>query len=139
MSDAPIVIARVPISIRWRDLDPFNHVNNSIYLTYLEEARLQWLSHLPRDWMSGTIKPVLAATQVNFREQIEWPGNVIVELHCERIGNSSITIAHRILSADGQRVHSDGHVVMVWIDTSIGRAVALPEVIRNAATQAFAE
>ena len=33
---------RVPI--RWRDLDGFNHVNNAVYLSYLEEGRDAWLA-----------------------------------------------------------------------------------------------
>lgn len=135
MPDTANVLARVPISIRWRDLDAFNHVNNSIFLTYLEEARLVWLAQLADDWISETLKPVLAATQINFREQIQWPGEIVVELFCERLGNTSITIGHRILSRDGSRLHSDGHVVMVWIDTTTGRPVALPETIRSAAAQ----
>ncbi|MDN5925229.1 MAG: thioesterase, partial [Xanthomonadales bacterium] len=35
----PLFVAN--IDVRWRDLDAFNHVNNSNFLTYLEEARLQ--------------------------------------------------------------------------------------------------
>ncbi|MBW3551311.1 MAG: ABC transporter permease subunit, partial [Proteobacteria bacterium] len=38
----PIALIRVPMPVRWRDLDAFNHVNNSKYLSYLEEARLRF-------------------------------------------------------------------------------------------------
>ena len=41
LPDTPLFVAQ--LAVRWRDLDAFNHVNNSSYLTYLEEARLQWL------------------------------------------------------------------------------------------------
>lgn len=131
MSDTVTLLARVPVSIRWRDLDAFNHVNNSVFLTYLEEARLDWLSKLPEGWMTDTCKPVMAASEINYRAQIEWPGTIVVELYSERIGNSSIKIAHRIVSSDGTRLHSDGHVVVVWIDTTSGRPASLPEVVRQ--------
>lgn len=131
MTDTPPLIARVPISIRWRDLDAFNHVNNSVFLTYIEEARLVWLSKLPEGWMSETLKPVMAASEINYRAQIEWPGEIVVELYAQRMGTSSMTVAHRIVSADGSRLHSDGHVVMVWIDTVSGRPAPLPEVVRS--------
>ena len=36
-------LVRIPLSVRWRDLDAFNHVNNSKFLSYLEEARLRWM------------------------------------------------------------------------------------------------
>src|SRR6266581_272012 len=31
------------IEVRWRDMDAFGHVNNAVYLTYLEEVRDEWL------------------------------------------------------------------------------------------------
>ena len=121
------------IAARWRDLDAFNHVNNSNYLTYLEEARLQWLSHVPGPWFGEHAMPVMAAVQLNYRRPIEWPAQLHVQLYCERIGNSSMTIAHRIVDArDGERLYCDGHVVMVWMDPASGKPVPLPEAIRSA-------
>jgi acyl-CoA thioester hydrolase len=126
-------LADVPITLRWRDLDAFNHVNNSTYMTYLEEARLHWLSRLVENWDRGAETPILAATHLNFRRQMNWPGNIVVQLYCERTGNTSLTIAHRIVDAkDEGVVYLDGNVVMVWIDPATGRPVPLPDVIRDA-------
>ena len=121
------------IGVRWRDLDAFNHVNNSNYLTYLEEARLQWLRHVP-GWFDEQSMPVLAASEINYRRPIEWPAQLHVELGCERLGNSSITLAHRIVDADhGDTLYSDGKVVMVWMNPATGKPVPLPQSIRDAA------
>ena len=35
-----------PVQIRFRDLDPLAHVNNTIYFTYFEEARSYYFDHL---------------------------------------------------------------------------------------------
>jgi len=129
----PTPLFTAPIAVRWRDLDAFNHVNNSNYLTYLEEARLQWLSHVPGPWFDDHAMPVMAAVQLNYRRPIEWPAQVQVELFCERLGTSSMTIGHRILDAENaDRLYSDGNVVMVWMDPATGKPVALPEAIRDA-------
>lgn len=125
-------LARVAIGIRWRDLDAFNHVNNSVFLTYLEEARLQWLAGVGGTWIDDTQAPVVAATRVNFRNQLQWPGEVIVELFRERVGTTSLTLAHRITGTDGTSLFSDGNVVLVWIDPRNGRPVALPDAVRVA-------
>lgn len=130
-TDKPM-LARVPITVRWRDLDSYNHVNNSVFLTYLEEARLVWLEGMAGEWKTDTLSPVLAASQINFREQIEWPGELVVELRCEKLGNSSLTLTHRIVSADGSRHYSDASVVMVWINPQTGRSAPLPAMIRAA-------
>lgn len=127
----PLFVA--PIGVRWRDLDAFNHVNNSNYLTYLEEARLQWLSHVPGPWFDDHAMPVMAASQVNYRRPIAWPAQLQVQLFCERVGNSSMTIAHRVIDAEHpDQLYCDGHVVMVWMDPASGKPVPLPEAIRTA-------
>lgn len=130
----PLFVA--PIGVRWRDLDAFNHVNNANYLTYLEEARLQWLQHVP-DWFSEQSMPVLAASELQYRRPIEWPASLQVELRCARLGTSSMTLAHRIVDAgDPGRLYSDGHVVMVWMNPVTGKPVPLPATIRAAASPA---
>ena len=127
---APLFVAS--LDVRWRDLDAFNHVNNSSYLTYLEEARLQWLQGVP-DWFSDSCMPVLVASTINYRQPIAWPGHLHVVLSCERLGNSSITIGHRIVdAADPDRLYSDGNVTMVWINPHAGKSVALPQGVRDA-------
>jgi len=129
------VLARIAMPVRWRDLDAFNHVNNASYLTYLEEARLQWLGALPGPWLDSTSAPVLAAIQINYRRPIAWPENLMVELSCLRLGNSSLRLGHRILAAGTtERVYSDGEVVMVWIDRHSGNSTALPDAVRVACT-----
>ncbi|HPN78284.1 thioesterase family protein [Dokdonella sp.] len=126
------LLARVPITVRWRDLDAYNHVNNSTFLTYLEEARLVWLAGIAGEWKSDSFSPVLAASQVNFREPIEWPAELVVEIRCERLGTRSLTLAHRITSVDGGRLYSDATVVMVWINPASGSSVPLPPAVRTA-------
>ncbi|GAB2542718.1 acyl-CoA thioesterase [Rhodanobacter koreensis] len=129
--DAPLFVAT--LGVRWRDLDAFNHVNNADYLTYLEEARLQWLQHV-RDWFSETSMPVLAASTLNYRQPIAWPASLHIELRCERLGNSSMTLAHRIVDADdASRLYCDGYVVLVWMNPMTGKPVTLPAAIRVAA------
>lgn len=130
---APRALFTAPIAVRWRDLDAFNHVNNSSFLTYLEEARLLWLKDVPGPWFDAHSMPVLAAAELNYRTPIEWPASIVVELFCERTGNSSITIGHRIVDAnDARKLYCDGRTVLVWTDPATGKSVALPEAIRTA-------
>lgn len=129
----PAGLIRVPMAVRWRDLDAFNHVNNSKYLGYLEEARLRWMLGLPGQGMDDHVAPVVAAATLNYRRPIAWPAEVLVELFVERLGNTSLTVGHRILAADDHDVlYCDGHVVMVWIDRDSGAAAPLPASVREA-------
>lgn len=134
------VLYRTPMELRWRDLDAFNHVNNSSFLTFLEEARIRWFASLGTDWVTDAIAPLLAAVQINYRQPIPYPSGIVIELSAERVGNTSITLGHRVLrrDLDGREdatLYADGNVVMVWIDRASGRPIALPEVVRSAALQ----
>ena len=137
MSHAPAdhgaLLHRMPIELRWRDLDAFNHVNNSNFMTYLEEARIRWFESLGEDWVTEETAPLLAAVQMNYRQPIPYPGSIVVELTADRTGTTSVTIGHRITSADGAVLHADGHVVMVWIDRRSGRPTPLPAAVKRVA------
>jgi len=133
--ETPVALIRVPLSVRWRDLDAFNHVNNSKYLSYLEEARLRWMLGVPGQGLDDHVAPVVAAAHLNYRRPIEWPAEVDVELFVERLGNTSVSIGHRIVDAhDDTVLYCDGNVVMVWIDRETGRAAELPLAVREACT-----
>lgn len=130
---APVQLIQVPLSVRWRDLDAFNHVNNSKYLSYLEEARLRWMMTMPGMGLEDDVAPVVAASNLNYRRPIEWPAEVVIELFVERLGSTSVTIGHRIIDArDHAVMFCDGNVVMVWIDRQSGRAAPLPNGVRAA-------
>src|SRR5690606_30797164 len=99
--DNKTTLIRLPIELRWRDLDALNHVNNSNFMTYLEEARIRWFQSLGEPWMTDAVMPLLAAVQMNYRVPIPYPARVVVELSGDRVGNSSVTLGHRIASEDG--------------------------------------
>jgi len=126
----------MPIALRWRDLDAFNHVNNANFLTFLEEARIRWFDSLGEPWVTDSFAPLLAAVQMNYRRPIPYPSNVMVELTAERVGNTSLTIGHRFVSEDGATLYADGHAVVVWIDRASHRPIPLPAPVLRAATGA---
>ena len=130
--DAPPILFRMPLDLRWRDLDAFNHVNNANFMTYVEEARIRWFESAGNDWLSNGRIPLLAAVQMNYRLPIPYPARVFVELLTERVGNSSLTLGHRIVGED-DRLYADGHSVLVWIEMASGRPVPLPDAVRAAA------
>ena len=126
-------LARIPMSVRWRDMDAMGHVNNAKYVSYLEEARVRWLVTVPGISLQDRIAPVVAATNVNYRAPIVWPNDIVVELFVERLGNSSVTIGHRIVDGkNGNTLYSDGNVVVVWMDAATGKSAPLPEAVRAA-------
>jgi acyl-CoA thioester hydrolase len=131
MSPGKLLI-RTPIELRWRDLDALNHVNNASFLTFFEESRLRWFATLAGPWSTAQLMPVLVAVHINYRRQLSWPQQVVAELHCERVGTTSLTIAHRLVAADAKdALYADGNSVLVWVDAA-GKPVPLPAAVRDA-------
>lgn len=118
----------VEMTVRWRDLDAFGHVNNAVYLTYLEAARVElWRSRMDgRD--ARDIPFVVARVEIDYRSAVELGETVRVELACESIGRRSFTLRYRVL-ADG-RLAAEARSVQVTVDRT-GRTIPVPEPLRK--------
>lgn len=120
------------VEIRWRDMDAFKHVNNAVYLTYLEEARDEWcLEVLGNGLLLNDF--VLARCAIDYRSPLtQDDAHVDVELRCTRIGNSSFTTGERVISALDGRVAAEAEAVLVHYDWKTGKSRPLTDEIRAA-------
>ena len=134
MSETPMkTVFEIEMDVRWGDMDAFNHVNNTSYLRYIEEARVLWFKQISPNWADPDCAPILAAAQMNYRRPIGWPERLRIVMAAERIGGKSLTLGHRIESATQAGVlYADGNTVLVWVDRG-GASMALPEFVRAAA------
>ena len=119
------------VDIRWRDMDAFNHVNNAVYQTYLEEARDEWfLEALGNGLLLNDF--LLARCAVDYRSPLtQDDGSVAVELRLTRVGTSSITTAERILSGLDGRVAAEAEAVLVHCDRETGTSRPLTDELRT--------
>jgi acyl-CoA thioester hydrolase len=92
--------------VRFRDVDSFGHVNNAVYSTYLEQARL--------DALGGLGSVILARVEIDFRSEVSVGEDVEVRSRCSRIGTKSIDLEHEIL-ANG-RLAAEAKSVLVGFD-----------------------
>src|SRR4029079_17215774 len=79
--------------VRFRDCDLMGHVNNAVYSTYLEEARIEVLG--------GLADFILARVEIDFRSEIRAGEEVEVRTRCSRVGTKSFELEHEI-HADGR-------------------------------------
>ena len=104
----PVFEQRIPI--RYRDTDALGHVNNAVYLTYLEELLLHWLGPVLGDDF------VSARVELDFRSELRHDdGEVTARASLEAVGTSSLTAAVSIERPSGQ-VSLEGRVIVVAWD-----------------------
>lgn len=119
------------IPVRWGDMDSYGHVNNIIYMQYLEEARVAWLELAGVPMSNVPQGPVVLQTQHTYLKPVVHPATVIVELRAGKAGRSSLAIEHRLSTlADPKTLYGEGNCKLVWVDHVSGRSVALPEHVR---------
>lgn len=107
------------IRVRWRDLDPYGHVNHAVYVTYLEELRDDWLRE--RLGLDAVWDYVVARIAVDYRRELRpEDGPVRAEFGVERLGRTSVTLRERLLAAGGGEAAA-AETVLVAIDRATGR------------------
>jgi len=119
-----------PIEIRFGDMDAIGHVNNAVYLTYLEIARFAYWKEAEIDRLGGDVSYIMARVEIDFRAPAV-AGNVLeVALSVTGIGRSSFTMAYEIRDQDGRLV-STAKSVQVMYDYAAGASVLVPAAIRQ--------
>jgi acyl-CoA thioester hydrolase len=114
------------IEIRWKDLDVYGHVNNAVYLTYLEEARDEWLGVTLGD-PDEAWNWVLVHVDIDYRRELALKDDMVVaSCRLERVGNSSVTTREEVRTLDGG-LSAEAHAVLVARDRGSGRSRPLTE------------
>jgi acyl-CoA thioester hydrolase len=106
--------------VRFRDCDPMGHVNNAVYSTYLEQARIGVLG--------GLQEFILARVEIDFRAELRAGEEIEVHTRCGRVGTKSFDLEHE-LRADG-RVVAEARSVLVAYDYELGHSVEVPHAVR---------
>jgi acyl-CoA thioester hydrolase len=110
-----------PIEIRWRDVDAYGHVNNAVFLTYLEEARDEWLERA-LGAEGDAWDYVIARVEVDFRRELTLEDDRIVSrcaLHS--LGTSSIRTREELRTLGGE-VAAEAEAVLVARDRETKRS-----------------
>lgn len=134
MSDNPNrrLLHQTQIAVRWGDMDAYGHVNNALYMRYLEEARVQFLAEIGATMNGDGNDPVIINVGCTFLRPISYPATVIVKTYVGEIGRSSFMTWYELSTTDNpELICSEGYSKVVWMNHNSGRSVPLPDAIRN--------
>lgn len=120
-----------PVEVRFRDLDALGHVNNAVYLTYLESARIAyWLELQGRSSLEG-IEMILARAEIDYRSPAYYRERLLVGVRVAALRRSSFTMEFRIAALPDGRLVADGRKVLVHYDYASRRSSPIPEELRR--------
>ncbi len=119
----------VTVTLRYSDQDPMGHINNVVYGAYFAEGRNAYIGQLVKRVAPPNIDFVLAGVKIDYRREMHYPGQVEVGSGVLRIGNKSLTLRHELFK-DGEPI-AGAESVLVFIDTSTGTSVSVPQEVRQ--------
>jgi len=108
-----------PVDVRWRDTDALGHVNNAVFLTYLEEGRDAFYAQV-----IGS-EPVYVVVRIEIdlhAEVFHLDRQVLVTIAVERLGSTSLTTREIVRTAAGETA-AEARVVTVRWDQDLRKPV----------------
>jgi acyl-CoA thioester hydrolase len=122
------------VEVRWGDMDSQGHVNNAVYFTYLESARVELIRKTGfKGKQAGAAEgPALVSTSCDFKRQVVYPATLDVGARVERVGRRSFETSYGIFVHDTDQLVASARSVNAWVDYAAERAVELPDWFRVA-------
>jgi len=118
------------LEVLFRDCDPLGHVNNAVYLTYLEAARFAWWRNT---FGAQGLKEhgfIVARVEIDYRKAALPGDRLLVRLRVEDIGRSSFKVGYEILNARTRELVAEAKSVQVAFDYAQGKSVPIDASLR---------
>jgi len=121
------------IEVRWGDMDSQGHVNNAVYFTYCESARVELIrkTGFKGKQAGGAEGPALVSASCDFKRQVVYPATLDVGARVEKIGRRSFEMSYGIFLSGTDQLVASARSVNAWVEYAAERAVELPDWFRS--------
>tara|TARA_Y100001960_G_C14583377_1_gene781926 strand:+ start:613 stop:1014 length:402 start_codon:yes stop_codon:yes gene_type:complete len=112
---------------RWKDLDAFQHINNAVFLSYFEDARIALFDRWNLQPNGKSL--IVAKVVVNYYKQLLHPSDFLIGQKVSRIGNTSFDIQSTMFYNND--VISDALITCVCFDFDKQKKQPVYDLIKN--------
>ena len=119
----------MPVQVRFGDFDMLGHLNNAVYLTYYEVARIRYFYHI--GWQLDDISNVVAHFDIDFLIPVVPTNEICVKIRTVKLGNKSFDMEYLLVSTDGKTIFSRASSTQVCFNKSDGKPTPIPDHIRT--------
>ncbi len=122
-----------PIQIRWADIDALNHVNNAVYLSYFEQARIDYFREAVA-WNWEEVGMILAKSCIDYHKPLLARDQAEVWLRVSKLGNKSFEMENKVVrtKAGQTEIITSCTSVIVTYDYRNEITVPIPDYVRKA-------
>lgn len=116
------------VDLRFQDLDAAGHLNNAVYVTVIEEARVAYLEDV-LDLSLAEMSIVVAGLSVDYQRPVTEPTSITVETTVSSLGSTSFDMTYTLYHGDS--VVATAETTQVTVDPGSREPVDLPEAWRT--------
>jgi len=117
---------KLTIEVPYGDIDAMGHLNNVVYLRYLEWARQKYWLTMRGSSDFRDIDFVVARTEIDYRSSVSMGEVLEIDVRVSRMGNSSFDFSYAVRGGDGRLV-AEAKTTQVSFDWSTRSKKTLPE------------
>ena len=115
----------IPVEVRFNDVDGMGHVNNALYLTYLEHCRMRFFTEVAGSRSERDFPFILAHAALDYKSPIKMNAQPQVKMWTSRIGGKSWDFDYEIKDRKTAVVYATGKTVQVAYDYQLEKSDAL--------------
>lgn len=116
---------------RFRDTDAMGHINNAVYVTYLEVARQIYWSRLDEHADYRRVPFILAHVTIDFRSDARVNEVLVAGIRLAWISTKSFSFVYRIWEKKSGRTVVEASTVQVCYDYEARQTLPMPEELRR--------
>ena len=125
---------KMPIQIRFNDVDRFGHVNNNAYFSYYDLGKVDYFNavlghNIARN---ADIVPVVVNLNADFFFPVYYGDEIVVETCISHIGSKSFTLAQRAVNQKTGQTVCQCKTIMVCFSLDAQESVEVPQEFRDA-------
>jgi len=118
------------VEIRFADIDAMGHVNNAVYFSYFEQARMAYFKdRVARIWNWNEDGVIVARNEIDYVYPVFLNDRMIIRLWVEHVGSKSFTVCYRVMVEE--RLCAKGKSVLVCFNHKNKATQMLPEAWRS--------
>ncbi|WP_299184866.1 thioesterase family protein [uncultured Psychrobacter sp.] len=111
--------------VEWGDMDSFGHVNNVVYYTYAQNARIHYNTQL--NLFNENTFSVMAASSCQYFKPVIYPDTLWIGVRIKKVGNASVIHEYTYYSTAMNTIVASGESVLVYLDKATGQKKNIDE------------
>src|ERR1041385_5576744 len=120
-----MAVFTIPIEVRFNDIDGMGHVNNALFLTYLEHARMHFFTEVAGSRSERDFPFILAHAALDYKSPMKIEARPVVRMWTSRIGGKSWDFDYEIKDAKTGVLYATGKTVQVAYDYKLEKSDVL--------------